>query len=274
MLCLSVCLAVVAACDVDDDADHLLAAINERGSLRVVTDADYPPLSMLDNGVWSGFDVEVGKELARRLGVEVELLHGNWDEVVSGVWGDRWDISVGSMTPTDERERLFHFVQPSYYYDVAQFGVHVDSGINTYADLEGKSVCTASDTTYERWFQGILGIPPDQILVADPPANMSIITEEEESVCSEKIKARNTGYDVIIASDAVVYEGIQDGFLKKIGDPVFLEGLSVAVTKSHSKDPTSLVEELGTIVQAMHDDGKLSAMAIESFGHDRSQQPQ
>ena len=101
-----------------DVLDEILAA----GVIKVSTDPNYAPQSFIaDNGEMDGFDVNVAQEVAKRLGVKVEfVVPENWDMIISGKWGKRWDLSVGSMTPTAERKKVLMFTRP-YYYTPAQF---------------------------------------------------------------------------------------------------------------------------------------------------------
>ena len=74
------------------------------GKLVTSTDPEYPPQSSLDaNNDFIGFDIEVGREIAKRLGVEIEFVTPGWDVITAGNWATRWDVSVGSMTPTPAR---------------------------------------------------------------------------------------------------------------------------------------------------------------------------
>ncbi|HLO16386.1 MAG TPA: transporter substrate-binding domain-containing protein, partial [Anaerolineales bacterium] len=100
--------------------DDQLAEIQARGTLIIATDADYVPQSRLILGVpsdpatkcessqytanqFTGFDVEVGVEIAQRLGVEPCFVTPPWSQLVAGKWGNNWDIHVGSVAITDER---------------------------------------------------------------------------------------------------------------------------------------------------------------------------
>ena len=88
-------------------ADNLLADVEERGTIRVSTDPNYEPQSFLDaNGDFTGFDVEVAREIGERLGVEVEFVTPDWDVITAGNWGGQWDMSVGSMTVTLDRQEV------------------------------------------------------------------------------------------------------------------------------------------------------------------------
>ena len=85
-------------------ADDLLAKVLAEGVIRVSTDPNYAPQSLLKpDGTFEGFDIETATEIAKRLGVEVEFVTPEWDAITAGNWGDQWDMSVGSMTITKPR---------------------------------------------------------------------------------------------------------------------------------------------------------------------------
>src|SRR5262245_4783663 len=99
-----------------------LAEVLARGTLVIATDADYAPQSMLLSGStptpatkctatqytasqMTGFDVAVAVEVARHLGVEPCFVTPPWSQLVSGNWGDNWDIHMGSVAITVERTK-------------------------------------------------------------------------------------------------------------------------------------------------------------------------
>ncbi len=114
----------VVTCD-SADVDGHLADVCEAGVLVVSTDPAYPPQSSLnpDTGEYEGFDIDVAQEIADRLGVELELTDPSFDAVVAGNWGGRWDVSVGSVTVTEERRAALDFTQP-YYFTPAQMAAY------------------------------------------------------------------------------------------------------------------------------------------------------
>lgn len=116
-----------AACASGDNDGHL-AAVCEAGVLIVSTDPAYPPQSFLNEstGDYEGFDIDVATEIATRLGVDVEFTDPTFDAVVAGNWGGRWDVSVGSVTVTEERKEVLDFTQP-YYFTPAQMAVFDDT---------------------------------------------------------------------------------------------------------------------------------------------------
>lgn len=265
-------LLVLGGIGCGKEENDLLAAIENRGVLRMASDPAYPPQSSLEDGVWKGFDISVGEEIARRIGVKLEPMPSDWQEVTSGNWGERWDISVGSMTDTLTRESVLYFAKPPYYYTPAVFGASPQAGVSTLADLAGETVCTCAECSYEAWLDRTLDIPTNRIF-QQPPANMTVVTETVESLCIDAIASGTKDYQIAIASESVIDFAVRENKLVRIDPPVFVEDLCVAVTRSHLLDPTRLVEKIGRIVEEIHKDGTLRTLSLEWFDKDLTQAP-
>ena len=99
------------------ETDGLLAEVCDKGMLTVSTDPAYPPQSSLDEqtGEYVGFDIDVATEIAARLGVDVAWEAPSWDVITAGSWNGRWDTTVGSMTPTNDRQEVLYFTEPYNY---------------------------------------------------------------------------------------------------------------------------------------------------------------
>ncbi len=268
---------LLAACGGSDEED-LLADVLERGVIRVSTDPNYAPQSFLDeNGEFVGFDIDVAREIARRLGVEVEFVTPDWDVITAGNWGSQWDLSVGSMTVTTARDEVLDFASPAYYYTPAQFAAANNSGIDSLDAINGQAVCVGSATTYESWLNGdlaALGLP-DSSYFATAPTGITVIPLATDNECFQAIQAGRTDFQVFLTSNTVVEAAIAGGVpIQKVGDPVFSENLAAAVDGNSSLDSSSLVARVGEIIQEMHDDGTLSALSMQWFdGVDLTQDP-
>lgn len=255
-------------------ADDLLARVQADGVLRVATDQKYKPQSWYDQktGEWKGFDVEVAQEVARRLGVEAEIAHQEWDLVTAGSWNDRWDMNVGSMTVTEERTELFDFT-PAYYYTPASIAVHADNTTitDTSTDLDGKKICVGSSTTYESYLRGQLVIPgytfetviddPEIITYATDTDALDNLALGDGARCDAAMTATPT-------IDAFIADG---GAIKGIGDPLYGEPLAIAFDKASPIDNASLVEAVSGIIDEMHADGTLTALSEKWYGVDITQ---
>ena len=258
-------------------AEDLLAEIMKNGVIRVSTDANYEPQSFLNpQGEFIGFDVDVAKEIAKRLGVEVEFVTPDWDLLTAGNWGGQWDMRVGSMTVTTARQEVLVFAEPAYYYTPAQVAAADGSGIETLADLNGKPICVGLSTTYETWLGGdldALGLPAASFY-ADPPTDVTIIPLQTDNECAQQIQAGRTEFQAFLTSNTVVEAAIREGVaIHRVGTPVFSENLGVAFDRASVKDHASLVTQVGEIITAMHADGTLSGFSVTWFGEDLTADP-
>jgi polar amino acid transport system substrate-binding protein len=274
LLVLAVGQASAAAQDASPSAgeepDGHLARILEAGRIVMSTDPQYPPQSeLLPEGTYQGFDIDVGTEIARRLGIEIAFVTPAWDVITAGSWGGRWDFSVGSMTITTAREEILDFTRP-YYFTPAQMTARADLGYQSVDELAGQSVCVGRGTTYLEWFQGTLDLGADVVLPA-PPEGSSVTTLSTDRLCAESWAAGRRDFEGWLSSSTTVQQAIEDGLpVVAVGDPIFAEPLAVAFDKG-VEDNDSLVAAVDAIVAGMHADGTLSALSQEWFGLDLTQ---
>jgi polar amino acid transport system substrate-binding protein len=96
-----------------------LEAIRQRGELRVGLEAGYMPFEMLDkSGQLIGFDIDLARLMARKLGVKLALVNQSWDGVIPALLTDKFDVLMGGMTITAERARKVAFCDP--YLSIGQ----------------------------------------------------------------------------------------------------------------------------------------------------------
>lgn len=90
-----------------------LAAIRERGELRVGLEAGYMPFEMLDKGgQMIGFDIDLAQRMARKLGVKLKVVNQAWDGIIPALLTDKFDVLMGGMTITPERAQRVDFCDP------------------------------------------------------------------------------------------------------------------------------------------------------------------
>ncbi|HET9588111.1 MAG TPA: transporter substrate-binding domain-containing protein [Anaerolineales bacterium] len=270
-------------------ADNLLDDIRQRGYIMVSTDPNYEPQSFLNTAgqrpsdtecpadalttaEMQGFDVDVAKAIGDALGVETCFATPSWDAITAGSWADNWDISVGSMTITNARAQVLDFSVP-YYYTPAVIAVRADSGLTSFADLEGEALCVGAATTYEEWLNGTLDLPAEDVY-AQPPANVTVVPLETDQECAQAIAAGREDFIGYVTSGTVVDANIAEAFpVVKLGEPVFVENLAASFDKGSTLPTDTLRAEVDRIITAMHDDGRLSELALQWFGVDLSKSP-
>jgi polar amino acid transport system substrate-binding protein len=252
----------------------LLGQVMKAGKIVMSTDPQYPPQSSLkSDGTYEGFDIDVGTEIAKRLGVPIEFTTPDWNLITAGSWGGRWDFSVGSMTITTPREKVLAFSKP-YYYTPAQMAASTASGITTLEGLAGKVICAGEATTYYDWLTGALDLG-SYTPTNKPPEGSTATTLSTDRLCAETWKSGRNDFQGWLSSSTTVDQAVKDGLpLIKVGDPVYFEPLGVAFDKS-GPDPTAMVAKVNQILDDMRADGTLKKFSEKWFdGADLTVAPQ
>ena len=249
------------------NAGDVLDKIMSSKTLKVATDANWPPQSFInDKNEMDGFDVDVAREIAKRLGTEVEFITPSWDIITAGNWNGRWDMHVGSMTPTKQRATKLSF-PAIYYYTPAAVGVHKDSKITKISELSGKKVGTGTGTTFELYLQQDLTIDAAGAPTFNFQIDKSVIKSYETSTIALDDLRLGDGVrlDGVVSSLPVFLEAIKNGYpIKVLGDPIFYEPLAVTIDLGDSE----LNSKIASIVAAMQDEGVLSEMSKKWYGVD------
>jgi polar amino acid transport system substrate-binding protein len=257
-LALGLILAPLAA-----HAEGALARIAANGKVTAAAVPDQLPLSGYDaQGALSGFDIDVSREIAKRLGAPVTFVNPAWPVILSGKWGGGFDFCACSITPT--KQRATHLAFPATYrFDGAIVVVRADNThVNTLADATGKRIGVKARTTFEAYLNHDLkiyhGVPvtyridkPQVVTYPDKEAALAAVVkgDVDASVLSY-VAARG-------AIDAGAPLRIVPGFL-------FFEPVAVAVAPGDKP----FERRIADIIADMHKDGSLSQLSTHWFGID------
>ena len=263
-------LALLATC-ATAFAGPTLDRVTKKGEMTGVLMESYPPFSFLnDQNQLDGFDVDVAKAVAQRLGVKLKLETPSWDVIAAGRWSGRYDICVCSMTPSKARAEVFDF-PVEYYQSPAVIVVNAkDNAIVEGKDLSGKKVGVISASTYEAYLNKDLVIegaedkplkyPFDTVQIA-PYDNETVAFQDLALGSGVRLDAMVT--NLITARERIV----QDPRFKITGDTLYAEPNVVAIEKG---DPQWSAKVTEAITQ-LKADGTLSKISQKWIGADISQ---
>ncbi len=122
--------------------------VQAEGKLVAGLDDNYPPMGYRnENNELVGFDIEMGAELGKRLGIEIEWQPTAWDGVVASLKAKKFDAIISGMTITEERLQEVDFAGP-YIYAAQALAVKADNeDVKAAVDLAGKVVGTQNGST-------------------------------------------------------------------------------------------------------------------------------
>lgn len=228
----------------------LLGKIKEEGKLIVGTEGTYAPFTFHDDsGELTGFDVEISREVAKRLGVEAEFLETQWDAMFAGLDAKRFDMVANQVGIKPERQEKYDFSDP-YITSKAVLITHEDNDtVKSFEDMKGlKSAQSMTSNyadiakSYEAEVIGVEGFTQaielinskradvtvnDNISFLDykkkqPDSPVKIVAEKEEASQSG-LMFRKGNETLVEAVNKALNEMIEDGTYLKISEKWFGE---------------------------------------------------
>ncbi|MDB5767767.1 MAG: hypothetical protein JWQ61_2581 [Collimonas fungivorans] len=260
---------VIACCATSAQAGDTLNRVMKNGKMVVATSAKWPPQAFLnDKNEFDGFDIDVAKELGRRIGVGVTFDTPDFSLMTGGHWRGRWDVSVLSVTPTKARAKLLDF-PALYYYSPYVFAVHKNSKAKTRNDLNGKIIGVEGGTTSEDYILNRLEIDapgvPEFKYMTQKPKEMK--TYADSMLPFDDLRLGDgTRLDAVIAPEQTALGAIKNGYPVKIipNDYAFQEPLAIVTDKGDAE----WNKKIGDTIKAMKQDGTMAKISTKWFGRD------
>lgn len=142
-------------------AADLLDTVKSRGTLKIAVEGTYPPFNFKDQKTneLTGFDVDVAKLLAAKLGVKPEFVTTEWSGILAGLSAGKYDVIVNQVGITEQRQQAFDFSNP-YTLSSPQLIVRKNEqrDFKSLDDLKGKKLGLGQGTNYEQKAKAVAGI--------------------------------------------------------------------------------------------------------------------
>lgn len=130
-------------------ADKISAAtsseLKQKGTLTIGLEGTFAPYSYRKDGKLTGFEVELGKDIAKQMGLKAKFVPTKWDGLIEGVNTGKYDIVLNNVTVTKERQAKFGFSTPYIYSHFALISKK-GSGLNTLKDIKGVKIASGTGT--------------------------------------------------------------------------------------------------------------------------------
>ncbi|MGS1003750.1 cystine ABC transporter substrate-binding protein [Burkholderia glumae] len=141
-------------------AADLLDQVKQRGTLRIGLEGTFPPFnSKSPQGDLVGYDVDIAKAVAAKLGVKPEFVTTEWSGIIAGLQAGKFDVIVNQVGVTDKRKEVLDF-SPAYTYSAAQLIQRKDDPrqFKSLDDLKGKKLGVGLGTNYMDMAKSVPGI--------------------------------------------------------------------------------------------------------------------
>jgi len=141
-------------------AEDLLDQVKQRGTLRIGLEGTFPPFnSKAPSGELVGYDVDIAKAVAAKLGVKPEFVTTEWSGIIAGLQAGKFDVIVNQVGITDARKQTLDF-SPPYTYSAAQLIQRNNDTrqFDSLEDLKGKKLGVGLGTNYMDMAKSVPGI--------------------------------------------------------------------------------------------------------------------
>lgn len=263
MMLLVVLTMVVTACSTKSQSDDkkeektdLLQDIKEGGTIKIGLMGTYQPYNFLnENKEMDGYDADVAKELAKRMGVEVEFVAQEFSGMIAGLQTEKFDAVISQMTITDERKEQMDFTEPYIKNNVKVIVQEDNTSITSKEDFVGKEIGVGLGTNDETYLRTVL-IPEvgefnirtyDDVITTLKDLDAGRIDATINNLYAIKPVIEKNGYKI-----------------KAVGDAIKSDFAGVAIRKGNE----TLLKELDKHLAEMKEDGTLSEIHVKWFGEE------
>lgn len=207
------CLAALTA------QSRTLDEIKKDGKIIIATEGAYPPFNYFQGSKLTGFEVELGNAVAKKMGLTVEWKSLTFDALLAGLRQDRWDVVLASFGVTDERSKAVGFTTPHY----CSGGVIVskDPAIRSADSLRDKVVAVQTGSTYFDNVKKLPGVKEVKNFPQDTDARAALINGRVDAWVSDLFAVKSA------------LESNPDAGLK-MGKFLFVERIAAAIKKGNS----------------------------------------
>ena len=231
-----------------------LDSIQKSGKLVVALEGAWQPWSYHDSSdTLVGYDVEVSRAIAEKLGVEPEYVESDWDSLFAGLDAGRYDMVCNGVEVTEERAKTYDFTTPYGYIHTALAVRKNNEDIHSFEDLKGKTTANSLASTYME-------------LAESYGATVQGIDTLEETI--QLLTAGRI--DATLNADVSFYDYLNvhpEADFKLVAQTAEASHVAIPVLKS---EDTAYLDALNTAIDALRADGTLKNLSEKYFGQDIS----
>ncbi|SMB86715.1 amino acid ABC transporter substrate-binding protein, PAAT family [Desulfonispora thiosulfatigenes DSM 11270] len=233
--------------------------VQDAGKIKAGLDDGFPPMGFRnDKGELVGFDIDMGKEITKRTGLEIEWVPTDWNGIVPSLLAKKFDVIHSGMNMWEERKEAINFAGP---YGVASQVILVkkdnNDKIESLEDLKDQVIGTQLGGTGQQ----------ESSKAGFDEKNMKLYNKFPEAFAD-----LDNGRTVAVVVDSFAApEWLKTGKYKKVGQEIGMNKEAV-IGIGVRKEDKELRDQLDAVIKEMLEDGTLTKLSNEWLGYDITEQ--
>lgn len=226
-----------------------LEEIQKSGTIVLASEGQYAPFNFFKGKQLTGYEIEVGEAVAKKMGLKFEWKTVGFDALLTGLAQDRWDLVIASHGVTEERAKAVTFTLP-HYCSGGQI-VSLTPSISKASDLAGKVVAVQTGTSYMDNVKKVAGVKEVKNFPTDEAARSALGSKRVDAWVTDRFVAKE-----------MLAKAPKAGF--KAGDMLFIEHIAAAVSKGNQ----GLADAWNKALKEAIADGTVGAISKKYFQED------
>lgn len=223
--------------------------LQKSDTLTIGLEGTFQPYSYRKDGKLTGFEVDLGKAVAKKLGLKAKFVPTKFDSLIAGLDVDKYDVVINDIAETAQRKQKYLFSTP-YIYSKSELAVKKGSSINKITDIKGKKVAqtTTSNNATDAKRLGATVTPTDGFQQSIDLVNQGRV--------AGTINSREAFYAYLKQNPKASLKFISGG------SEIKTQKIGAIVTKKHAP----LQKQLSKAIQELRQDGTLKKLSNKYFG--------
>ncbi|MGZ9583334.1 transporter substrate-binding domain-containing protein [Paenibacillus marinisediminis] len=231
-----------------------LETIKQNGKMVIGMMGTYPPYNFMNEQKQiDGYDADIAREVAKRLGVEAEIVTGEFSGLIEGLQRNKFDALVSQVTITEDRKKSMDFSDP-YIKNAVSVVVKADNNeIKSVDDFKGKKIGVGLGTNDEKYLRDV---------VQPKVGEFEIVTYNDVFT---SLMDLNTGRIDATINNLFALKPLADKNnmqIKTVGEPIKEDVAGIAIRK----DQPELLAAINKALADMKADGTLASIHQKWFG--------
>ncbi|KRM73330.1 transporter substrate-binding domain-containing protein [Secundilactobacillus collinoides] len=221
--------------------------------LTIGLEGTYSPYSYRKNGKLTGFEVQLGKAIAKKMGLKANFVPTKWDSLIAGLGSDKYDVVMNNITQTADRKKDYLFSTPYVYSKYVLITRSNDNSIKSTSDIKGKTFTQSTGSDNEIIAKKFgAKIKP----VGDFTTELSLVKQKQA--------------DGIINAEAAWIAYKNDNSTKGLKERVLTssEQKPAKISALFNKKDTKLKTKYNKALAEVRKDGTLKKLSEKYFGKD------